>query len=168
MSSEIGIPVSTGLFLRLYDFLKEHGSDRDPAEVVSTAIEYWMDNAAWKASDLMPESASARPIGYHWRPLLLPPATKVRMKYKGGIHYASVVGDAFVYEGESMSPSEFANRVAGGTNRNAWRDLWIKRPHDAEFHLADDLRRPAITVSDLKHLVPSKTEEEAENVDCRN
>jgi hypothetical protein len=64
-----------------------------------------------------------------------------------------------------MSPSEFANQVAGGTNRNAWRDLWIKRPHDSEFHLADDLRRPKITFSELKRLLPSKTDEEAENFD---
>jgi hypothetical protein len=165
MSGEIGIPVSTGLFLRLYDFLRDHGSDRDPVEVVSTAIEYWMDNADWKANDLMPETVAVRSLGYHWKPLLLPPATKVRMRYKGETHYASVVGDDFVYEDKSMSPSEFANQVAGGTNRNAWRDLWIKRPHDSEFHLADDLRRPKITFSELKRLLPSKTDEEAENFD---
>jgi len=162
MSGEIGIPVSTGLFLRLYDFLRERGSDRDPVEVISTAIEYWISNADWKASDLMPERATARPLGYHWKPLLLPPATKVRMKYKGKTYYASVIGDAFVYEDESISPSEFANRVAGGTNRNAWRDLWIKRPHDPEFRLADDLRRPTMTVAEVKRLFPSTAEKEAE------
>ncbi len=145
MSSEVSIPVGTGLFLQLYDFLKKHGSDRDPVEVVSTAIEYWMSNAEWKVNDLMPEVATVRHLGYHWKPLLLPPATKVRMRYKGETRYASVIGDDFVYEGESMSPSEFANRVANGTSRNAWRDLWIKRPHDSDFHLAEDLRRPPTT-----------------------
>jgi hypothetical protein len=151
MSGDVCIPVSTGLFLRLYDFLKEHGSDRDPVEVVETAIEYWMSNAEWKAADLMPETVPERHHhGYLWRPLLLPPATKIRMKYKGETHYAAIVGDQFVFDGESISPSEFANRVADGTNRNAWRDLWIKRPHDSEFHLADDLRRPTATLDDVK------------------
>jgi hypothetical protein len=151
MTGTVCIPVSTGLFLKLYDFLKEHGSDRDPVEVVETAIEYWMSNAEWKADDLMPETVRERHHhGYHWKPLLLPPATKIRMKYKGETHYAAVVDDQFVFNGESISPSEFANRVAQGTNRNAWRDLWIKRPHDSEFHLADDLRRPTLTIADLK------------------
>jgi hypothetical protein len=63
------------------------------------------------------------------------------MTYKGATYHASIEGDNFVYEGRSISPSEFANTVAGGTARNAWRDLWIKRPSDHDFRMADDLRR---------------------------
>ena len=36
-----------------------------------------------------------------------------------------------------MSPSEFANKAADGTARNACRDLWSKRPRDRDFRLAD-------------------------------
>jgi hypothetical protein len=28
----------------------------------------------------------------------------------------------------NISPSEWASKVAGGTSRNAWRDLWFKEP----------------------------------------
>ncbi|WP_177219754.1 hypothetical protein [Nitrosospira multiformis] len=46
-----------------------------------------------------------------------------------------------MYEGEAFSRSGLANRIASGTSRNAWRDLWIKRPRDKEWVLANDLRR---------------------------
>jgi hypothetical protein len=52
-----------------------------------------------------------------------------------------VDGDDFVYDGKKMSPRAFANTVAAGTARNAWRDLWLKRPTDREFRLADEIRR---------------------------
>ncbi len=154
MGESICVPVHTGLFLKLSDFLRERGSGRDPVDVVESAIEYWMDNADWKTADLMPDTIIERQHhGYMWRPLLLPPATKVRMKYKGEIHHATVIGNNLIFNGESITPSEFANRVANGTNRNAWRDLWIRRPHDAEFQLADDLRSPPATLDDLQNLM---------------
>ena len=141
-ASTVSVPVPTELFVELVDFLRKEGSDRDPVSVVASAIDYWMDNASWKQEDLMPEIFE-RPqyLGYHWKSLLLPPGTQVRMTYKGTTYHACVEGDDFLYEGEKLTPSEFANRIAGGTARNAWRDLWIKRPRDRDFHLADDLRR---------------------------
>ena len=141
-TSTLGVPVSTELFVRLVDFLREKGSDRDPAATVVDAIEYWLENAAWKTEDLMPEVVE-RPNfhGYVWKSLLLTPGTRIRMTYKGKTSHAEIVGDDFLYEGKKISPSEFANTVADGTARNAWRDLWIKRPRDRDFRLADDLRR---------------------------
>ena len=44
-----------------------------------------------------------------------------------------------IYEGEKVSPSEFANKVAN-TNRNAWRDLEIKRPIDKVWREANAVR----------------------------
>jgi hypothetical protein len=156
MSGTIGVPVETGLFLQLYDFLKECGSDRDPVDVVQTAIEYWMANAEWKANDLMPETAPPqRHRGYFWKPLLLPPGTVVRMTYKKTTHEAKVVGDDFIYLGEKTSPSMFANKVAGGTSRNAWNDLLVRRPHDREFVPADDLRTPTANLDDLPRIFGS-------------
>ena len=63
------------------------------------------------------------------------------MTYKGSTYHAAVAGDDFIYDGKKTTPSEFANTVAGGTSRNAWRDLWIKRPRDRDFRLADEIRR---------------------------
>jgi hypothetical protein len=138
----------------LVDFLRRKGSDRDPVDAVEGAIDYWIQNADWKTEDLMPEVFERQNYrGYQWKSLLLPPGTNVRMTYKGDTYHAAIDGDDFIYKGKKISPSEFANNVAGGTARNAWRDLWIKRPQDRDFRLADDLRpreKKELTLDDLE------------------
>jgi hypothetical protein len=139
------------------DVLRKNGSMSDPVKVIPLAIDYWLDNAAWKAEDLIPGiPLSGADRGYMWKHLFLPHGTTVRMKYQGRFHYAKVEGDDLVFDGKAISPSEFANRITG-TSRNAWRDLWIKRPNDADYYLAETLR------SELaKHsLVTGPTDEEA-------
>ena len=78
--------------------------------------------------------------GYNWRNIFLPHQTKIRMKYGSEYHYAEVVDDKIIYEDEIYSPSKLANKIAGHS-RNAWECLWIRRPSDSEWHLADDLRK---------------------------
>jgi len=139
-NSHVNIPVATSVFLALVDFLRTEGSDRDPVQAVTNAIEYWIENASWKQTDLLPEVFDQpKHMGYWWKHFLMPPGTKIRMKYKGETYHASVEGDAFVYDGKKMTPSAFANKVAGGA-RNAWRDLLIQRPGDSAFRLAEVLR----------------------------
>ena len=86
--------------------------------------------------------------GYQWSTLFLPNGTRLRMQYKGAYYYAVVADEKIVIlEKDSplsdgnYSPSEFASKVANNTQRNAWRDLWVKRPADRDWELADDLRR---------------------------
>jgi hypothetical protein len=137
--SFVSIPVPTPLFLELVTFLKKEGFTHDPVQVVGDAIEYWMENVSWKKDDMYPEvSRSER--GYTWKPVFLPHGTKIRMKYKRTMHYAAINGDEFIYQEQSMSPSEFAKHVSGGVPRNAWRDLEIKRPTDEEWTSADFMR----------------------------
>ncbi len=138
--SEINVPVPTEKFLRVVDLLRKNGSMSDPVEVISLAIDYWLDNSAWKPEDLIPGiPLAATDRGYVWKHLFLPHGTVVRMKYQGQFHYAKIEGDHLVFDGQPTTPSEFANRVTG-TSRNAWRDLWIKRPTDQDYNLADTLR----------------------------
>lgn len=79
--------------------------------------------------------------GYHWAPLFLPNGTLVRMEYKKKVSNAVVKNNKINFNGQDFSPSELARTIAAGTNRNAWRDLLIKRPSDNEWCLANDLRR---------------------------
>lgn len=79
--------------------------------------------------------------GDKWGTVSLPNGTQVRMLYKGQYAYAEVRHERLRYGEESMSPSQFARRVAENTNRNAWRDLYIKFPGEASWKLADSLRR---------------------------
>jgi hypothetical protein len=62
------------------------------------------------------------------------------MKYKGEWFQASVEGNDMIWDGRSISPARFAAEIAG-TNRNAWRDLYIKRPSDRSWILADAVRK---------------------------
>jgi hypothetical protein len=139
--SSISVPISTAQFLGLVDFLREQGSNRDPVSAVEVAIDYWIDNASWKQEDLLPEIFT-KDKGYTWKEVFLPHATSIRMRYKGQYHYCQVDGDEVLFNEQSVSPSEFANKVAG-SNRNAWRDLEIRRPGDEEWIPADQLRTAA-------------------------
>jgi hypothetical protein len=101
------------------------------------AINYWLDNAAWKADDLLPDNTVRR--GYSWKDVFLPEGTQLRMRYKGKVYTAAVSGDDIAYDGRQVSPSEFANSVAG-TARNAWRDIEVLLPGSQAWVLADKLR----------------------------
>ena len=139
MKSQISIPIPTVQFVELVEFLKNKGDPTDPVEVVSKAIDYWMDNASWKPELLAASSAR----GYQWKTLFLPEGTEIRMQYKGAYSYAKVDGDDIIFMGKPISPATMANTVAGSA-RNAWRDIWIKRPTDREWRLADDCRSEAV------------------------
>lgn len=149
METYISVPIPTKEFLFLVDFLREQGSDRDPVVAIKDAINYWIENASWKQSDLMPEIFSTESRGYTWKykgtSLFLPHGTEIRMRYKEQYHYAKVEGDEIKYQGESVSPAVLANTVTRSDerlgSRNAWRDLWIKRPWEKEWTLADECRK---------------------------
>lgn len=135
MKTQISVPIYTQQFLELANFLRSNGDPRDPVEIVSVAIDYWLDNASWKP-ELLSESDTR---GYQWKNLFLPSGTQIRMQYKGAYFYAKVDGDEIIYDGQPISPGSLANTIAGNS-RNAWRDLWIKRPEDKEWKLADECR----------------------------
>ena len=135
MNTQISIPVPTELFMELINFLRENNDPRDPVHVVTNAIGYWMDNASWK-----PELLAKTDLrGYQWKNLFMPSGTQIRMQYKGSYFYAKIEGDELIFNGNPISPSTLANTITS-SSRNAWRDLWIKRPTDTEWVLADDCR----------------------------
>jgi len=79
--------------------------------------------------------------GYQWQNVFLPNGTRLRMTYKGVEKVAQIRHQQIIYDGHPCSPSEFVRMAAGNTNRNAWRDIWIKRASDKEWVFADYLRR---------------------------
>ncbi|ORE97724.1 hypothetical protein [Aurantimonas sp. 22II-16-19i] len=78
--------------------------------------------------------------GYHWQSVFLPNGTQLKISYKGGEKLAEVRHQQLYLDEQPCSPSQFASRVANNTSRNAWRDIWIKRPTDREWLFADTLR----------------------------
>jgi len=86
----------------------------------------------------------AEPVlrGYRWKDVTLPEGTELSFTHRGVTHLAVVRESRVVHEGRQVSPSQFINRIAG-PGRNAWIGLWVRRPGDAVWLLADDLRRAA-------------------------
>ena len=93
------------------------------------------------------DAGSAQLAGYRWKNVVLPEGTVLSFTHRGTPHLATVSGSEILHEGRSVSPSEFVNGISGAT-RNAWRDLWVKRPDDSEWVAAQDLRNVA-TEEDL-------------------
>jgi hypothetical protein len=94
--------------------------------------------------------------GYRWKNVFLPEGTLLYFNYLGTQHLAAIVDAKFTHDGKAMSPSEFVNRISGAT-RNAWRDIWIKRPNDSRWASALDLRREVskAELSDSSHTAMS-------------
>jgi hypothetical protein len=135
MGSSLGINLPSGLFIELVDFLRSNNDPREPTAVVEECIRYWMDNASWK-SELLATSADK---GFQWKELHLPAGTQIRMSYRGKYHYAQVTGDSMIFEGKATTPGAMVNMITR-SSRNAWRDIWIKRPKDESWTVARQLR----------------------------
>ncbi len=133
------VPVPTSALAAVANYLQSAQSETSVSEFFCMAADYYQQSIEDKPEDLgRLLKRSVR--GYMWKDLNLPAGTQARMKYKGSWHYAAVDGDDFMVDGQPMSPSQFANTVTS-SSRNAWRDVYIKRPADSGWTLADTLRR---------------------------
>jgi hypothetical protein len=133
MRHEIALQIATETFLKLAKYQSEYGDERDPSEIATLAIEAWLAIAKG-------EVAFAPAVrGYQWKGLFLPERTEVRMQYGGVYSYANIVGDALIYEGRVVTPSQLAALI-GGLGRNAWRDLWVRLPGTRQWKKAAYLR----------------------------
>ena len=83
----------------------------------------------WQAENALGSDqarADSRPLV--WKDVTIPAGSEVRMAYGNDHHYAKVKRGKIVDGDNFYSPSEWASKVAGGTSRNAWRDLWFREP----------------------------------------
>jgi hypothetical protein len=136
MKSTMSVQVDTDTLLRLMKQLRNRGGAQDVSDAIGSAIELWLTGQAALQSGADP--ASVR--GYQWKTLFLPEGTVLRSWSYGDYNYARVEGDRIMHDGRSVSPNEFAQMFARST-RNAWTDLYIRRPEDKHFKLASRLRQ---------------------------
>lgn len=136
MKSTVTVQLETDTLLKLINRLSELGGTQDLSEGVSSAIEFWLAGQAKLSSGCDP--ASVR--GYQWKSLFLPEGTVLRSWSYGDHNYARVEGDQIIHEGKPVSPNQFAQSFAR-TTRNAWTDLYVRRPCDKRFTLACRLRQ---------------------------
>lgn len=78
-----------------------------------------------------------------WKEVTIRANSDVRMAYGGTHHYATVKHGCIVDDDGEYSPSEWASKVAGGTVRNAWRDVWFREPMSSVWVPAQLLRDQA-------------------------
>ena len=114
----------------LADFLERSGSILSRDEALDAAIREWI--AAREGGDIAYAASAAgrRPGGYQWKCLFLAHGSELRVFHDGRYHYAEVRNDLLVHENRPISPRQFALAVFGEP-RNAWRELWVRRPSDA-------------------------------------
>lgn len=153
MSDMLFIPFPKELYHRI---LMRSGGVLDPALLAVDQVEGFIERNMWDSSfwteeglrlfKLESEASANANIGdtkrgYQWQQVFLPNGTDLRITYKNRNFYARVQHERIV-EGKLMyaSPSEWASKVADNTSRNAWRDVWIKRPVDRDWTFANSLR----------------------------
>jgi hypothetical protein len=121
---------------------------------VETAPEHWGDHlyevaekyAPWVREHLDKDEARLSAKLHEdnqplvWKEISVPAGSEVRMAYGDKHHYASIRRGHIVDDGKEYSPSEWASKVADGTSRNAWRDLWFKEPFSKTWVPAQLLR----------------------------
>jgi len=167
--SQIAVPIPTKLFLLVAKRLKEQGSDRDPVDAIHHVIEQWLSSGSATTDPVRVSDVTSHVIerpaldssrrsepdqfvetaerdGYWWKLVFLPSGTKVRMTYRGRMAVAEISAGGIVYQGQTITPSEFTHRVTS-TNRNAWRDIEVQFPDTHSWVSADDLRKSASKTS---------------------
>jgi hypothetical protein len=155
MTHSISLPIPMTTFMALADYVRDYGDERDPSEIATLAIDAWLAVAKG-------EAAFAPAVrGYQWKDLFLPERTEVRMLCGATYTYANVVGDALMYAGQGITPSQFASLV-GGARRNAWRDLWVRLPGSrqwkkAGYHRVEQNKKPAHAGERPFHLTSPET-----------
>ena len=135
MKSTLTLQLDSALMVRLNRQLNRREGNVYAGEAIAIAIAFWLDAAA-------PDPGSAAPAaarGYQWKSVFLPHGTELRSWSYGEHNYARVEGDQIIHEGRSVSPNQFAQAFARST-RNAWTDLFIRRPGDKKYTLACRLR----------------------------
>lgn len=157
MESTVSLPVDSHTLSRLIAHLRQSNSGpRDVAEVIVMAIDSWI--AAREIGQLGADTDGVR--GYQWKSLFLPEGTVLRSWSYGEHNYARVEGDRIIHRGRPVSPNQFAQSFAR-TTRNAWTDLFIRRPGDQRFHLADCLRREQAKQAKLSAPKPAASDDVA-------
>jgi len=160
MKSTLTLQVPTDTLLQLIGQLRNRGGSQDLSEAITSAIDLWLTEQFKLATGGDP--ASVR--GYRWKSLFLPEGTVLRSWSYGDHNYARVEGDRIIHDGKSVSPNQFAQSYAR-TTRNAWTDLYIRRPEDKQFksacrlqqELAEAATRPPEAAPIIAPTTPTRT-----------
>ncbi|MBP1205012.1 hypothetical protein JOD97_003054 [Duganella sp. 1411] len=152
MNTTVTVQLPTDTLLQLIEKLRRRGGSQDISEAITKAIECWLEDPARFAPGADPEDMH----GYQWKSLFLPEGTVLKSWSYGENNYARVEGDQIIHDGRAVSPNQFAQSFARST-RNAWQDLFIRRPGDKTFKIACRLRDELIAAAKPAAATPTGT-----------
>jgi hypothetical protein len=129
-------------------FMRSEGT-ADPADLIDRLLTEHLDSTQHEKTLSIANAVSDKFLidfgdpaaGFNWQGVFLPNSTRLRIHYKREEFQAEVRHQQVYYDGKACSPSQFVSRAANNTNRNAWNDVWVKRPTDGDWVFANDLRR---------------------------
>jgi hypothetical protein len=125
----------------LYNALVLHFSKPgQPASGIDEVIDSVVADFLDRVSEGDDNSSKVTPRGFYWQNVFLQNGSQLRMTIHGKQHFAMIEHEGVSYEGQVFTPASWANHVAGHS-RNAWRDIYIKRPADGDWVFANSLRR---------------------------
>jgi hypothetical protein len=143
MFTTVSVQLPTHTLLDLIQRLERSSGTKDVSTAIASAVELWLTD-----EKQFPKKADPNGLhGYQWKCLFLPEGTVLRSWSYGEHNYARVEGDHIVHKGREVSPNQFA-RAFARSNRNAWDDLFIRRPGDKQFKLASVLRKELLRAQD--------------------
>lgn len=139
MFTTVSVQLPTHILLDLIHRLNRRTGSPDVSGAIASAVEFWLAD-----QKQFPKTADPNGLhGYQWKCLFLPEGTVLRSWSYGEHNYACVEGDHIIHKGHEVSPNQFA-RAFARSNRNAWDDLFIRRPGDKQFKLASLLRKEVL------------------------
>ncbi|MBP1204649.1 hypothetical protein JOD97_002691 [Duganella sp. 1411] len=152
MNTTVTVQLPTDTLLQLIEKLRRRDGSQDISEAMTKAVECWLEDPARFAPSADPEDMH----GYQWKSLFLPEGTVLKSWSYGENNYARVEGDQIIHDGRAVSPNQFAQSFARST-RNAWQDLFIRRPGDKTFKIACRLRDELIEAAKPAAATPTAT-----------
>ncbi len=145
----VSVPLSSEMIKRVVNFMNFMQSDKTLNYTIEAMIEYGLTNAECKYEDYSDDlfglaSKTKDEGGYLWKYdkkiLFLPNKTQIMRKYKGKDYIARLENGEFIFDGKKIeSPAQLAIIMSANTSVNAWKNLYIKRPADSRWCLAEDL-----------------------------
>ncbi|WP_332854876.1 hypothetical protein [Duganella sp. S19_KUP01_CR8] len=152
MNTTMTVQLPTDTLLKLIERLRRRGGSQDLSDAMTLALERWLADPGAFAPGADPSGLH----GYQWKTLFLPEGTVLKSWSYGENNYACVEGDQIIHNGRAVSPNQFAQSFARST-RNAWHDLFIRRPGDKTFKMACRLRDELIATSKAPAVTPAIT-----------
>jgi hypothetical protein len=137
MKETFPIHLSMGVFKALGKHVGDMWYSERMERALETAVLEWIERQK-TIGDCGAQKPTVR--GYQWKQLFLPEGTLLRTVLGGSSHDAVVTGGHIIFNGNSITPSEFANCI-GAQRRSAWHALWLLFPGESEWKSADALRR---------------------------